>query len=93
MTSNEVEAQPQPILQLRAAIHAPQVWEHPWHAACVRRHILLELVEIKEISDQSKVIASQDFQHPLHYYLVFPLMINNASKVQDETFEFGFSSQ
>lgn len=93
VTSREAGAQSQPILQLGAAIHAPQVWEHHWHTACVRRPMLLKLGEIKENCNQRKVTASQDFQHPLHYYLTFPLILNCASKVQNETFEFGFSSQ
>lgn len=83
----------QPILQLRAAIHAPQVWEHHWQTACVRRSMLLKSVEIKENSNQRKVRASQDFQHPLYYFLTSSLVLNSASKVQDKTFEFSFSSQ
>lgn len=57
------------------------------------RGLLLNPVEIKENNNQRKVMASQDFQHPLHHILAFPLILNCVFKVQDETFEFGFSSQ
>lgn len=81
VTSSEVEAQSQPILQLRTAIQAPQVWEHHWHTVCVWRPELLKLVENKEISNQRKATASLDFQHSLHYYLTFPLRLKSVSKL------------